>query len=809
MSPRARCWIALLIFLCLAGASSADPPAGFTKLPIAGPWTRPVGMTFDANGRIYVWERQGKVWIVENGAKLPTPLVDISDEVAHFGDHGLLGFALHPNFLSNGWIYLLYAVDPYYLQYAGTAGYDPNQDFSDMPTVGRITRYTARSSDGFHSVDPASRRILLGEAPGTGCPIVYDSHGVGSLVFGSDDSLLASCGEGASYGGPDTGGTTYGSYVPQALAEGIIRPQEDVGAFRAQLVDSLGGKILRIDPQTGDGLPSNPFWDPNAPRAARSRVWALGLRNPFRFTVRPGTGSHVQADGQPGSLYVGNVGWNTWEELEVIQSGGYNGGWPQFEGDDLQPLYSAFAVANQDAPNPLYGTTGCMQPYFLFSQLVLQESLSAPSWPNPCDATQQVPAAIPHFVEHRPSLAYGRNDDGPWVTPGWSGTTPISIPVGTPGSPVAATTTVGGATVTGGVWYTGTDFPPQYQNTFFHCDFSFTTITNIAYDANDSPTRVTPFDDAAGGLTQLATNPVSGGLYGVDDVGEVVYQIRYTAPQNLPPVANASATPLFGDRPLFVAFSSAGSSDPQGQALTFSWNFGDGTPVQTAPNPTHRFFGPVGVAVGYTVTLTVTNAANLSSTAQVRVAVNDTPPQVSITSPLAQGLYSMLQTTDVPLTAAISDAEQSASQLQCAWEVDLYHNGHLQLGDVDSNCTSSFALTPVGCDGNDYRYLFTLTVTDGVGLSTANQVSLYPDCGAYLPAICGNLDAGPKLTLSDVLRLRGALVDPVLNGLTPGELSRCSVIGDTACDIADLTVLRRYLAGKAPGPMPVCPAAQP
>jgi len=807
---RAVLFLVVATFLAAPRLASATLPPGFTKTFIAGAWTRPVGLTFDANGRMYVWERAGKVWIVENGARDATPLVDISDEVAHFGDHGLLGFALHPNFLQNGWIYLFYAVDPYYLANAGTPGYDPNQDGVNEPTLARITRYTARSSDGFHSVDPASRRILFGEAPGAGCPLVYLSHGVGSLVFGNDDSLLASCGEGASYDGPDTGGTTYGAYIPQALAEGIIAPKEDVGAYRAQLLSSFGGKILRLDPQTGDGLPSNPFYDPGNPRSARSRVYALGFRNPFRFTVRPDSGSHVQADGMPGSLYVGNVGWNTWEELEVVGGPGYNSGWPVFEGPDPQPLYAPYHVANQDAPNPLFGSGGCGQPYFYFDQLVIQESLGPPSFPNPCNPAQQIPASIPPFVEHRPTFAIGRDAvGGPWLTPTFTGSTPTTVQVGAPGSPVSGSNLIGASTITGGTWYTGTDFPPQYQDTFFMSDYGYGQISNIVFDATDHPTQVSTFDDAAGGVTMLASSPTQGGLYGVDNGDEQVYQIAYTATTNQPPSAQASATPFFGPTPLSVAFSSAGSADPEGLALSFSWNFGDGSPLSSAPSPIHTFFAPVGFPLAYTVTLTVTDSSGQSASDQLEVAVNDTPPAVAITSPLNQGLFTMTQTTVVPLTATISDAEQSAAQLRCSWEIDLYHNGHVHPGDTDPNCSSSFQLTPIGCDGNSYYYSFTLSVDDGAGLTTTQQVSLYPDCATILPAICGNLDASPTISVSDVLRLRSALANPILNGLTPGELSRCSVIGDTACDVADLTVLRRWLAGKAPGLSPVCPAAAP
>ena len=100
------------------------------------------------------------------------------------------------------------------------------------------------------------------------------------------------------------------SYAPQALADGIIRPKEDVGAFRAQLVDSLNGKVLRIDPATGNGLPSNPYYDAANPRSARSRVWALGMRNPYRMSLQTQYGQSFSARRQPRRP----LHWESWLE---------------------------------------------------------------------------------------------------------------------------------------------------------------------------------------------------------------------------------------------------------------------------------------------------------------------------------------------------------------------------------------------------------------------------------------------------------------------------------------------------------------
>src|SRR4030095_14672612 len=297
-------------------------------------------IAFEDNGRIYVWEGTGQVWFKDPGDPNYTLLLDIHEEAALWGDHGMLGFALDPNFRVNGYIYVLYVVDRYYLLHSGDPDYDPNANDYNSATIGRLTRYSCRSADGFRSVDPASRQILIGETKQTGIPICTDTHGVGSLVFGEDGTWLVSAGDGASAYAVDIGGPQPVSYAPQALADGIIRTKEDVGAFRALLLDSLNGKVLRIDPPTGNGLPSNPYYDAANPRSARSRVWALGLRNPFRMSLKPNTGSHFPPDGNPGVLYVGNVGWTTWEAVAVVTGPRQNFGWPIYEGLGLTPNYN-------------------------------------------------------------------------------------------------------------------------------------------------------------------------------------------------------------------------------------------------------------------------------------------------------------------------------------------------------------------------------------------------------------------------------------------------------------------------------------
>ena len=728
--------VLLLLILVPLRVALALPP-GFAEEDVGGAWNEVAGVTFDANGRTYVWERAGRVWIVENGVKHSTPLVDIHDEVGGWRDFGLLGFALHPNFAQNGWIYLYYVVDRHHL-FPGTGGYNPNTDAYYNATIGRITRYTAQASDGFDSVDPASRLVLAGATPDDGCPILYESHGTGSLVFGSDGTLLAACGDGASYSNRDTGSQAETYYV-QALADGIISSVENVGAYRAQLVDSLSGKLWRIDPATGAGVVSNPFYNPANPGSKASRIWALGVRNPYRMTLRPETGSHDPSAGDPGAIYLGDVGYNTWEDLHVVKQGGRNLGWPAFEGIDVQSSYFNTNTQNLGAPNPLHNGTTCNRPYFYFRELIQQESLTPnPSFPNPCGGTI---TTAPTFVHSAPEVDWRHGAPGPARTKTFSGSVLTPVTIGAAGSPVAGTS-FGGNASTGGVWYTGTAFPAPYQNSYFHADYGAGWIRNFGFDANDQPTRVDvaplheAFHDGADGVVHLAAHPSDGSLYYVS-WSSAVRRVRWVGLGNEPPVAVASADVLFGGTPLSVALSSSGSSDPEGFPLTYLWDFGDGT-TSTQASPAHVFSADPGVPTSFTVTLTVTDATSLTAATTLSISVENSPPQLEITSPPDGTLYPLDAPSSYPLLASFNDAEHGAGQLTCAWRTTLHHNNHSHTEPVDTSCASSVQISPVGCDGNVYFYTVSLTVTDPLGLGATDSATLLPDCPNVPPVAVGD-----------------------------------------------------------------------
>jgi len=759
-----RSILALCAVLALAAPARALPP-GFTKQLVGGVWNQVVGVTFTSDGRMYAWEREGRVWSVSaSGVKSAQPVLDISDEVGAWGDYGLLGVALHPNFLSNGYIYLLYVVDRHHLLHAGTPSYDPGANEYHDATIGRITRYRLEASSNFQTTDYGSRTVLLGESPSSGCPILHVSHGTGSLVFGVDGTLLASCGDVADFLDNDVGSSPE-TFFEQGLADGIITPKENVGALRSQLPDSLAGKILRLDPDSGDGVSSNPLYDPGAPRSARSRLWALGLRNPFRMELRPGTGSHDASEAKPGVLYVGDVGWDSREEIDVVDRPGLNFGWPLYEGVDAQSSYMALRRPNLDEPNPLYGQDVpgvglCTKEHFDFQDLIHPATLEpTPSYPNPCDPAVQIPASARKWVHERPKLDWYHHPSGPARWTSWSGNSPVATLVGPAADPngrVVPGPQFGGNTTVGGAWYTGTQLPPEYQNTFFFGDYASGWIRTLRADSSENLLEVSDFEPAAGGVVDIVMNPATGVLY-YNEWTAFLWKVTWVGVGNQPPQAVASLDAPFGPGPHTVQFQGDASSDPENGALSYEWDFGDGSPVSVLANPVHVFEAQPGIPTSYTVTLSVRDPDLLTSQTTLLVSVNNTPPDVAITSPLDGTLYPVGGTNlSYPLTALISDAEQT-SGLDCEWQVALHHNTHNHPEPVIHGCAppEPAAITPVGCDGNTYFSRVTLTVRDAGGLATVRSSDLLPSCTSGAPI------ANPDALV--IARGTGAVAQVLLN----------------------------------------------
>ena len=690
-----------------------------------------IGLTFDENGRMYVWEKAGKVWVVDtSGTVFPEPLVDITEEVANWKDHGLMGFALDPNFTTNGQFYLLYAVDPYYYHHFGSDNYEADSSLTFQPTIGRLTRYTADPTADQLEILPGSRKILLGEDMSNGIPLYYSYHGLGALIFGEDGTLLVSNGDGSTNAGADIGGDSLGTMATPALEAGIITPDQDLGSYRAQYMGNLNGKILRIDPNTGNGLPSNPFYDPANPRAPQSRVWVYGLRNAYRFITRPETGSHYPDAGQPGALYIGDVGNGAWEELNVSTQGGENFGWPILEGLLLNwSFFIADVPSNVMAPNPLFNGGGCDQAYFNFRELMLRPTASGNPIPsNPCNPLQPIPAVAFPSVETVPTIV--------WSNASWNKPTRAEVPIfdengnvvpvqiDAEASPVEGEIFDGFSSMAG-AFYTADRFPEKYKGKFFCIDFSG-WIKVFDFDENHELKAVEAFHDYSPEIIHLEQNDKDGNLYYLTLTGEI-RKISYGG--NPPPIAKIETDKTFGAGPLQVALDASSSYDLNTAIITYHWDFGDGqSSIEKAPQ---HIFGTSGsTATSFVVTLTVTDDMGAKGQATEVISVNNSPPKVKITSFEEGDRYPLDATSLLRLAAEVSDTEHEQESLTYEWRVFFHHNDHFHPEPPSRKNISQALINPLGCGLETFWYRIELEVTDPAGLSTVDTKSIFPDCEA-------------------------------------------------------------------------------
>ena len=735
----------LLIFLFyISWGAFAQIPTGFQDNEYEAGFDQVNGITFDASGRMFTWEKAGKV-LVKNGSSPTVTLLNISDEVNVATDSGLKGFALDPNFLTNGFIYLMYDVDRYFLFNSDSANYDPNVDDHLNASIGRITRYTVDVST-FTSIVPNSRLILLGITKTDGFPFIHDSHNVGSLIFGTDGTLLASCGDSSDTNAD--AGDSEGTYHAQALIDGILKSDdpntpenenENVGSWRAQMVNCLSGKIIRIDPATGDGIPSNPFYDATQPRAAKSRVWAMGLRNPFRITLKPNTGEHLPSAGNPGIIYVGEVGSTQREEINVVTAGGQNFGWPRFEG------------------------------------VVEQESLVVQ---YPYDRADQF--SIP-FTHKRAAVDFRESPARAFVN-GQIREIGTDTPDAVPGINF-----LGGCSI-GGIFYDGNNFPEAYRGRYFHANFNNggdpdrSWIHGFSMNNQNELTQMHSFLPGALGVTCMAVNPINGYLYYASYSG-AIREVKYDLLGNQAPVAKATQSVLFGVSPLTVQFDASTSTDPEGRPLTYSWDFGDGSPSSNSVNPVHTFITPNANSTLYSVVLTVMDDSAATKSTTLLVSVNNTPPSINSTSVSTMNTFPNTGNLMVSLTANVTDNETANSLLTYKWETALYHNTHNHPEPVSYNQNSSTILEPVPCDGEVYFYKVKLTVTDPQGLSTIFVQNIVPSCpdnnfDAQAPTIPNNLSV-PTANLTNISLTWTPSTDNVgvvlyeiyMNGIKIGETS--------------------------------------
>jgi glucose/arabinose dehydrogenase/peptidoglycan/xylan/chitin deacetylase (PgdA/CDA1 family) len=570
-------------------------PSGFETQVVASGLNSPTTISFSPDGRIFVAEKNGAVRVIKNGALLPDPLITISD-VNTYGDRGLIGMAIDPNFSQNGYLYLAYT-------YENT----PGLSFSGIKTS-RVIRVTVVGDIAQES----SKVVILGSVGGNAStpscdnyPVTSDciasdapSHTIGGLRFGTDGKLYVATGDGAHFDYPDT------------------------RSLRAQNLDSLAGKVLRINTD-GTAPNDNPFYNGN-PNANRSKVYAYGFRNMFRFNFRPSNNS----------LYGGDVGWSTYEEINKIIPGG-NYGWPCKEGAVITP-----------------GGLGC--------------------------------------------TAIGAID-------------PIYV---------YAHDTNGAGSVTAGSFPTGSAYPSSYANTYFFGDYAQNWIKTMTVNSSDVPQVISNFGVAADGTNgpvEFVTGP-EGNIYFLSIYTGELKKITHTS-GNRQPIVSISATPTSGLAPLSINFSSAGTNDPDGNPITYLWNFGDNS-TSTSANPNKVY----SINGSYTATLTVFDNQGGQTTKSIKITVGNQAPIAEIISPTNGSLYNVGQTLTLSGTG-IDPETGSLPAGNLSWRVILHHNTHIHI--LETHTGNNVNITAPDHGDPDVYTEIELTVTDSAGLTNKKSIYIY------------------------------------------------------------------------------------
>ncbi len=569
--PRLLIGLVLFASLMLSGSTPTQAegnpyhlPPGFVRETVVSGLKLPTGFALSPDGRIFITEKNGTVRVVQNGQLLSTPFLDLSGKVNTVGDRGLLHVAVHPRFPATPYVYLAYVYEPPEL--AGTNG----------ARVSRVVRVEADRAN-LNVARPETEVVILGangNAATIGNPAKLDTppytcydavmnpvqdcvpnegsvHSMGSLGFGPDGALYVGSGDGINYGW---------------------------GSLRAQNLNVLAGKILRINPLNGQGYPNNPFYNGDL-NSNVSKVFALGMKNPWRFGFHPVTGE----------LFGTDVGNAKWEEINRIPPGA-NLGWPCFEGE----------VPNAFDPE-------------------CQPVLSG-SWPM-----------TPPYFAYKHEKGRGAALGGDFIRAG--------------------------------------NFPAGYVNQFFYSEFNVATIERLLVD-DDGTVMTESFGSGFTGPVQLSSAP-DGSLYLLSITEGALFRVSYRGEENGPPTAVATASPSSGRPPLRVQFKGGKSYDPNNDPLLFRWEFGDGK-KSSAADPSHIYSEPGQ----YTVTFTVTDTSNESSTQEIVINVGNEAPSVEISAPTAANRFAIGET--IAFRGKASDAEDGElGSDSLRWEGVLHHAEHI------------------------------------------------------------------------------------------------------------------------------------
>ncbi|MEU8279401.1 lectin [Microbispora bryophytorum] len=538
--------------------------------------------------------------------------------------------------------------------------------------VNRVSRFTFNGT----SLDLSSEKKLI-EVPAFR-NVDEPGHTGGYITFGPGGNLYIAPGD-------DTNPNASSGYAP--IDERPGREHYDAQRSAANTND-LRGKILRIHPES-DGTYTIPSGNMFAPGTAKTRpeIYAMGFRNAFRFSVDKVTGWISVGDYGPdaGSANAnrgpeGTVEWNL-----IKQPGFY--GWPYCTGNNTPFNDFNFSTNTSGAK------FNCSAP--------VNDS------PNNTGLTN-LPAAKPATVWYN----YHASAEFPEIN------------------------CCGGAAPMGGPFYrydaasaSDRKFPEYFDGATFLYEWSRNFVKELRLDSSGNLLKINPF------VAQIAPHaPIDmkfgpdGALYMADwgngfghaNTDDAIYRIDYVV-GNRAPVAKASASPDSGAAPLTVAFSSAGSSDPDGDAITYSWDFGDGG-TSTSANPSHTY----NANGTYNVKLTVRDASGKTGSVTLPVVVGNTRPKVVFSAPPDGGFIDFGDR--VSYTVNVTDPEDGT--VDCT-KVNVFtalgHDQHAHDTGQYTGCSGTVTTTASGHDeASNVYYVLGADYTDKGGLKGSAGITLQP-----------------------------------------------------------------------------------
>jgi glucose/arabinose dehydrogenase len=698
-----------LFLLLTAQATALSLPPGFQArtlpLPKATSPTytnglqKPSTLDFAPDGKMFVAERNGRVLEFDTlEDPTPTLVLSILDKVMAKGDRGLLGMKLDPEYPAKPFIYLSYTYDApiggdsansTHTHYSeGSDDCNQANNSVDCLVSGRLARVeidpaTSKAVDGAgdpEPIDPDSEEVLVN----SWCQQVT-SHSMGDIEFDQEGALLITGGDGASWSTADYG----------QLGNPCGDPPNEGGSLRAQDVRTPGtasdptnynGAIIRVDRETGEALPNNPFSiAPILNQAGEEdlrarRILAFGFRNPYRFAIQPGTGE----------VYVGDVGQELWEEIDRLPSPPgpnqppFNFGWPCFEGGPGGSLpKSSWVVVEKPLCQSLYATPSQVTPPFF-------------AYPHP----------------DTPGHEDGR---------AFSGDACNSAP---------------GSAVAGLAFYDPTGisaqnaFPSEYDGALFFTDAARGCIWTMSEGADGAPDPATIANFAVKQEGDPFT-PVDviegpdGSLYVPNFYADSITQIRFQGPS-----AKISADKTYG--PLGSGFNvkldaSESLDSSGGTDLHFAWDLdGDGQFDDGADAPEAEY--TYTSATNLTARVRVSDGTPYVDVAAVKLYPGDLgPPLVQIEAPTPGVTWGLGEEIHYEATVTDPDGDSLGSgTLTPHWEFTIQHcPSACHLHPLTSSDTASGTVTAES-DGFPSKFRLEFTATDSRGLSTSQVVELLP-----------------------------------------------------------------------------------